>query len=184
MQKTNEREAQVLEAIRRGVQTRGYAPSVRELCESLGYRSTSTVHMYLDRLTEKGYIRREGGKSRSISLCREASVHSIPILSEGADPFSQDYNGQLDFCFCGALSQAAALFACRARGVEGFAVILRTTAEEIAEMERETAMTSPFSVCPQAFEIENEVLLVANGEQPPTGAKRLGRVIACLQSFL
>jgi len=180
----SEREAQVLEAIRRGVQTRGYAPSVRELCESLGYRSTSTVQLYLDRLTDKGYIRREGGKSRSISLCREASVRSIPILSAGADPFSDDFDGRLDFCYCGELAQNAPLLACRARGVEGFAVILRTDAEEADDPKREKRERSPFSACPKAFCTATEVLLVANGEQPPQNAKPLGYVIACLQSFL
>ena len=68
MQKLTEREERILSAIRTFCAQKGYAPSVRELCAALGYRSTSTVHLYLDRLEQLGYLRREGGKSRSIAL--------------------------------------------------------------------------------------------------------------------
>ena len=41
---------------------KGYPPSVREICEAVGLRSTSTVHGHLSRLEKKGYIRRNKGK--------------------------------------------------------------------------------------------------------------------------
>ena len=68
MQSLNEREMAVYEALRDCVRKNGYAPSVRELAARLGYRSTSTVQLYLDRLEAYGYITRKGGKSRSITL--------------------------------------------------------------------------------------------------------------------
>ena len=82
MQQLNAKEQAVYGAIRDGIAQNGYAPSVRELAERLGYRSTSTVQMYLDRLESEGYITREGGKSRSIALnhARRSQTASVNYL--------------------------------------------------------------------------------------------------------
>ncbi len=82
MQSLNEREMAVYEAIRDCVTQNAYAPSVRDLAERLGYHSTSTVQMYLDRLEAYGYITRKGGKSRSIALtpCQRSQIGSINYL--------------------------------------------------------------------------------------------------------
>ena len=59
MPKLNEREQRVYDYIVRTIRERGYAPSVRDIREALGYKSTSTVHMYLERLEMLGYILRD-----------------------------------------------------------------------------------------------------------------------------
>ena len=63
----------------------GYSPSVRDIKESLGIKSTSTVHSYLERLEKKGYITRESGKSRTLRVEAIADqpkrTAKIPILS-------------------------------------------------------------------------------------------------------
>ncbi len=138
MQKRNEKEQAMLEAIEDSIAKRGYAPSVRELCDRLGYRSTSTVQMYLDRLEQRGYIRREDGKSRSISLCREttAQIHKIPLLRADVSldaPLNAEFVAQtLDFCYCGELPDGAELFAHELASKDGreVAVVLRRRGEE------------------------------------------------------
>ena len=60
------KEKAVLDYIRRATEERGYAPSVRDICRALQYKSTSTVQMYLDRLLSYGLLCRENGKSRSL----------------------------------------------------------------------------------------------------------------------
>ena len=60
MKKLNAKEQAVLDYICRITKERGYAPSVRDIQAALGYKSTSTVQMYLDRLAECGYIRKNG----------------------------------------------------------------------------------------------------------------------------
>lgn len=115
MQKLNAKEAAVLEYLSREIGTRGYAPSVRDVCEALGYASTSTVQAYLDRLERYGYIRREGGKSRSIVLSDRRRPKRIPVLRQGSDPMTAteaDFDGYLDFCYCGDLGDGETLFAC------------------------------------------------------------------------
>lgn len=46
----------------------GFAPSVRDICSALKIKSTSTVHSYLSRLEQKGYISKHQNKSRALKL--------------------------------------------------------------------------------------------------------------------
>lgn len=65
------KQQQVLNFIKSSIQRRGYPPSVREIGEALGIKSTSTVHAYLSRLERKGYIRRDPSKPRAIGVVDE-----------------------------------------------------------------------------------------------------------------
>ena len=68
----------ILEAIRRD----GFAPSVRDICTALDMKSTSTVHHYIRRLEEKGYIQKESGKSRTLRVekAENDTADHIPVL--------------------------------------------------------------------------------------------------------
>ena len=65
---------------------KGYPPSVREICEAVGLRSTSTVHGHLSRLEKKGYIRRDPTKPRAIEFIKEEVVPKemvrIPVVGK------------------------------------------------------------------------------------------------------
>lgn len=65
---------------------KGYPPSVREICEAVGLRSTSTVHGHLSRLEKKGYIRRDQTKPRAIEFTKEEVVPKemvrIPVVGK------------------------------------------------------------------------------------------------------
>ncbi len=81
MEKLKPKEQKVLDYIVRSVKENGFAPSVRDICRDLGYKSTSTVHMYLNRLDLLGYIKKEDGKSRAISIVDDKPVvTAVPIL--------------------------------------------------------------------------------------------------------
>lgn len=62
------KQQQILEFIKKEVSHKGYPPSVREICEAIGLKSTSTVHGHLSRLEKKGYIRRDPTKPRAIEV--------------------------------------------------------------------------------------------------------------------
>ena len=62
------KERAVLEYIKEKIASNGYSPSVRDIRSDLGIKSTSTVHSYLSRLEQKGYIRKEDGKSRTLRI--------------------------------------------------------------------------------------------------------------------
>ena len=68
MTKMEAKEQLVLEYIKENIRTRGYSPSIRDICSALNIKSTSTVHTCLERLEQKGYIQKEGGKSRTVRI--------------------------------------------------------------------------------------------------------------------
>lgn len=75
--KVTKRQQAVLDCIEACIHEKGYGPTVREICQSLGLSSPSTVHVHLKALEEKGLIKRDPLKSRSITLTHphdEASV--------------------------------------------------------------------------------------------------------------
>lgn len=87
----NERQRQILQFIQKETKTRGYPPSVREIGAAVGLKSSSTVHMYLVQLEEKGYIKRDPTKPRAIIVIQdepedrfEYNVRHIPVLGKVA----------------------------------------------------------------------------------------------------
>ena len=68
MKGLSEKQKQVLEYLKKEVREKGYPPSVREICEATGLKSTSTVHGHLARLERGGYIRRDPSKPRAIEI--------------------------------------------------------------------------------------------------------------------
>lgn len=67
-QKVTKRQQAVLSCIEDCIREKGYGPTVREVCQILGLSSPSTVHVHLKSLEEKGLIKRDPLKSRSIAL--------------------------------------------------------------------------------------------------------------------
>lgn len=67
-EKLTDKQTQILEYIRHEILARGYPPSIREICQAVDLKSTSSVHAQLSSLEAKGYIRRDLTKSRSIEI--------------------------------------------------------------------------------------------------------------------
>lgn len=64
----SEKQKKILKFLKEEIRTKGYPPSVREICNAVGLKSTSTVHGYLERLEKKGFIRRDPAKPRAIEI--------------------------------------------------------------------------------------------------------------------
>ena len=58
----------ILDFINSEIEDKGYPPSVREICEAVGLKSTSTVHGYLQRLEKKGFIKKDATKPRALKV--------------------------------------------------------------------------------------------------------------------
>jgi repressor LexA len=71
------RQEQVLQVVRAGVARRGYPPSIREIGDAVGLKSTSSVAYHLKALEKKGYVHRDPGRPRTVEL--------LP-----SDPFAPD----------------------------------------------------------------------------------------------
>ncbi|CDQ19636.1 repressor LexA [Halobacillus karajensis] len=78
MSKLSKRQQEILDFIKEQVLLKGYPPSVREIGQSVGLASSSTVHGHLSRLEKKGYIRRDPTKPRAIEVIELEEDHSIP----------------------------------------------------------------------------------------------------------
>lgn len=64
----SEKEKAIYDYISETLEREGYSPTVRDIQNALGIKSTSTVHAYLSRLEEKGMIRKDPGKSRTLQI--------------------------------------------------------------------------------------------------------------------
>lgn len=80
----------ILAYIQEEIQARGYAPSVREIGEAVGLKSTSTVHGHLTRLEKKGLLHRDAMKPRAMGLAKstvdesENMVCQLPVVGRVA----------------------------------------------------------------------------------------------------
>ncbi|MBR2189407.1 MAG: transcriptional repressor LexA [Eubacterium sp.] len=64
----SEKQLEILAFLKQEILTKGFPPSVREICTAVGLKSTSSVHAHLARLEKFGYIRRDPEKSRTIEI--------------------------------------------------------------------------------------------------------------------
>ena len=80
------RQNEILEYIKETILKNGYPPSVREICEAVHLKSTSSVHSHLEALEIKGYIRRDPTKPRTIEIIDDCfqltrrEVVNVPLL--------------------------------------------------------------------------------------------------------
>ena len=83
----NTRQKQILQYIKDTLRLKGYTPSVREIGEAVGLSSSSTVHSYLSKLEEMGFIRRDPTKPRAIDVLDEApwrqkQITPVPLVGK------------------------------------------------------------------------------------------------------
>ncbi len=119
----SEKEQAIFEYITGTIEREGYAPTVRDIQNALGIKSTSTVHAYLTRLEEKGLIRKDPGKSRTISTgVPNGKSHSVrvPILGQvrAGQPILavENHEGYLDVPVGQLSGSREGLFALRVTG--------------------------------------------------------------------
>lgn len=74
-----EKLTRVMDYIRKFTEENGYTPSVREIGNACGIKSTATVHNYIERLQEKGYLTKTDNKKRSVSVGKGSGI-SIPLI--------------------------------------------------------------------------------------------------------
>ena len=66
--KISTKQREILEYIKQEILNKGYPPAVREICEAVDLKSTSSVHSHLETLEKNGYIRRDPTKPRAIEI--------------------------------------------------------------------------------------------------------------------
>lgn len=88
--KISNKQQEILNYIKEEILKRGYPPAVREICEAVNLKSTSSVHSHLETLEKNGYIRRDPTKPRAIEICDDSfqmvrtEMVSIPVVGRVA----------------------------------------------------------------------------------------------------
>ena len=88
--KITPKQQEILDYLKNEILSKGYPPSVREICEAVGLKSTSSVFSHLEKLEKNGYIRRDPTKPRAIEIIDEnfnltrREVVNVPILGNVA----------------------------------------------------------------------------------------------------
>ena len=81
---------EILEYIKYEILNKGYPPAVREICEAVHLKSTSSVHAHLESLEKNGYIRRDPTKPRAIEIMDEnfnltrREIVNVPVIGSVA----------------------------------------------------------------------------------------------------
>lgn len=84
--KISSKQREILEYIKSEILSRGYPPAVREICEAVNLKSTSSVHSHLETLEKNGFIRRDPTKPRAIEICDDnfqmvrTETASLPVI--------------------------------------------------------------------------------------------------------
>lgn len=84
------KQKEILEYIKSEILSKGYPPSVREICEAVRLKSTSSVHAHLETLEKNGYIRRDPTKPRTIEIIDDSfnltrrEMVNIPMIGQVA----------------------------------------------------------------------------------------------------
>ena len=82
------KQKEILEYIKSEILKRGFPPAVREICEAVHLKSTSSVHSHLESLERKGYIRRDPTKPRAIEILDDSfqllrkEMVNVPIVGK------------------------------------------------------------------------------------------------------
>ena len=84
--KNNDKQTEIYEFLKLYTENKGYPPSVREICEAVSLKSTSTVHGHLKRLEKKGLIKRDPTKPRALEIVElngpKREMINIPIVGK------------------------------------------------------------------------------------------------------
>ncbi len=88
--KINKKQQEILSFIKEQIKDKGYPPAVRDICQAVDLKSTSSVHAHLEKLEKNGYIRRDPTKPRAIEILDEnfnvgrREMASIPVVGSVA----------------------------------------------------------------------------------------------------
>ena len=88
--KITKKQQEILDYIKEEILKKGYPPAVREICEAVQLKSTSSVHSHLETLEKNGYIRRDPTKPRAIEICDDnfqmvrTDMVSLPVIGRVA----------------------------------------------------------------------------------------------------
>lgn len=118
------KQQEILDFIKSEILKKGYPPAVREICEAVHLKSTSSVHAHLETLEKNGYIRRDPTKPRAIEIIDDEfgitrrDMVQIPVVGQVAagSPILAEQNIEGYFPFPADMAPNSELFILKVRG--------------------------------------------------------------------
>ena len=106
MEPLTQKQQIILDFIKSQVKLNGVVPSIREICTACGLSSTSSVHLQLENLEKKGYIKRKQAKTRNIEILEKnfyeknnEELVNVPILGDVSAGVPQFATEQIESYF-------------------------------------------------------------------------------------
>lgn len=191
-----ESQAKILSYIREEIQLKGYPPSVREICQAVGFKSTSSVHAHLRALEQAGLLRRDATKPRAMELTDHPKSRVVPLVGRvtAGQPILAQQNIEDEIVLPQDMARGEDVFALRVEGesmieagiLSGDIVVVRRQASAengeivVAMIEDEATVKRIF------YEEERVRLQPENCTMEPIYADHvtvLGRVVTLLREF-
>ena len=191
-----ESRSRILAFIREEIQSKGYPPSVREICKAVGFKSTSSVHGYLRELEREGLLRRDATKPRAMELTDNPKGRIVPLVGRvtAGIPILAEENIEDEIVLPQDMVRGEDIFALRVEGesmieagiLDGDIVVVRKQADAV-NGEIVVAMIEDEATVKRIFYEENRVRLQPeNSTMDPIYAPEvtvLGRVVALFREF-
>lgn len=194
---SEEKLVKIMDYIRKFTEENGYTPSVREIAQECDIKSTATVHSYLAKLQDKGYLNKTTNKKRSVTIGRGTGVN-IPLIGTvtAGQPIFAYENYEDYYTFPSGEFKGDELFMLRVQGtsminagiMDGDKIIVRRqpTAEN---GEIVVAMVEDSATVKRLFRSKGQIVLHPENEQlsdmifEPGEVSILGKVIGLMRNY-
>lgn len=194
---SEEKLVKIMDYIRKFTEENGYTPSVREIAQECDIKSTATVHSYLAKLQDKGYLNKTTNKKRSVTIGRGTGVN-IPLIGTvtAGQPIFAYENYEDYYTFPAGEFKGDELFMLRVQGtsminagiMDGDKIIVRRqpTAEN---GEIVVAMVDDSATVKRLFRSKGQIVLHPENDQlsdmifEPGEVSILGKVIGLMRNY-
>ena len=187
----------VMDYIRKFSEENGYTPSVREIGKNCGIKSTATVHSYIERLQNKGYLNKTDNKKRSVTIGKGSGV-SIPLIGTvtAGQPIFAYENYEDYYTFPISEFKGDDLFMLRVQGtsmidagiMDGDKIIVRRQ-KNAENGEIVVALVDDSATVKRIYYRDNQVVLHPENEKladmvfAPNEVSILGKVVGLMRSY-
>ena len=194
---SEEKLTKVMDYIRKFTEENGYTPSVREIGKECGIKSTATVHSYIEKLQNRGYLNKTDNKKRAVTIGKGSGV-TVPLLGvvTAGQPIFAYENYEDYFTFPVGEFKGDELFMLRVQGtsmidagiMDGDKIIVRRqpTAEN---GEIVVAMVDDSATVKRFFRSKGQIVLHPENEQlsdmifEPGEVSILGKVVGLMRNY-
>lgn len=188
----------IMDYIRKFSEKNGYTPSVREIGQHCGIKSTATVHNYLGKLRARGFLSKEDNKKRAVSIGRSATV-TIPLIGTvtAGQPIFAYENYEDYYAFPAGEFRGESLFMLRVKGTsmidanifDGDKIIVRRQ-QDAADGDIVVALTEDSATVKRIFYRDGKVVLHPENTTmsdmifEPDEISVLGKVVGLIRNYM